>query len=79
MTTLTVSPKYQVVIPKLVRERLRIKPGDKIELCEPRPGFIEFFNPADIPDIKDMRGRSKGGPGWEVIRKERDEHRRYEP
>lgn len=30
MAETTVSSKYQVVIPKAVRERTRIKPGDKL-------------------------------------------------
>lgn len=32
MPAAKVSPKYQVVIPKPVREALRIKPGDKVEV-----------------------------------------------
>ena len=29
-TTVTVSPKYQVVIPQEVREQMKIKPGQKV-------------------------------------------------
>jgi AbrB family looped-hinge helix DNA binding protein len=29
--TLTISPKYQVVIPKAIRERLRLSPGQKVQ------------------------------------------------
>ena len=31
MNVVTVSPKYQVVIPKEIRERLGIQPGQKIQ------------------------------------------------
>lgn len=31
MAAVTVSPKYQVVVPKDVRERLGIRPGQKVE------------------------------------------------
>lgn len=47
VATLTISPKFQVVIPKAIRERLGLSPGQKvqavlygnrIELIPPRAG-----------------------------------------
>lgn len=31
MDTLTISPKFQVVIPKAIRELLRLRPGQKVQ------------------------------------------------
>ena len=56
MQTVTVSPKYQVVIPKSVREKLQLRPGQKMQVIEYN-GRIEF-----IPerDISELRGFLKG-------------------
>ena len=56
MQTVTVSPKYQVVIPKAVREALHLRPGQKMQVIE-YDGRIEL-----IPerDIKELRGFLKG-------------------
>jgi AbrB family looped-hinge helix DNA binding protein len=56
MNSVTVSPKYQVVIPKAVRESLHLRPGQKMQVIE-YDGRIEL-----IPerDIKELRGFLKG-------------------
>jgi AbrB family looped-hinge helix DNA binding protein len=56
MQSVTVSPKYQVVIPKSVRESLKLQPGQKMQVVE-YAGRIEL-----IPerDIKELRGFLKG-------------------
>jgi AbrB family looped-hinge helix DNA binding protein len=56
MQIVTVSPKYQVVIPKAVRESLQLRPGQKMQVIE-YDGRIEF-----IPerDINELRGFLKG-------------------
>lgn len=59
MDAVTVSPKYQIVIPRSVRERMNIHPGermqvitldDRIELIPVRPmrsmrGFLKGLDP----------------------------------
>ena len=58
MSRVTVSPKFQIVIPREIRERLRLRPGQKITLLE-RDGIITA-----IPDqrIEKFRGILKGMP-----------------
>jgi len=56
MITVTVSSKYQVVIPREIREKLGIRAGQRIQLIDYH-GRIEF-----IPEknIKEMKGFLKG-------------------
>jgi AbrB family looped-hinge helix DNA binding protein len=56
MLTVTVSPKYQVVIPKSIRKALHLRPGQRMQVVE-YEGRIEL-----IPerDIKELRGFLKG-------------------
>jgi AbrB family looped-hinge helix DNA binding protein len=56
MQTVTVSPKYQVVIPKSVREALQLRPGQKMQVIEYN-GRIEFIPERDIAEL---RGFLKG-------------------
>ena len=56
MHTVTVSPKFQVVIPRPVRDHLHLRPGQKMRVIE-YAGRVEF-----IPerDISELRGFVKG-------------------
>jgi AbrB family looped-hinge helix DNA binding protein len=56
MKSVTISPKYQVVIPREVRQSMEIKPGTKVQvlLYENRIELIPMKN------LKRMRGFLKG-------------------
>jgi AbrB family looped-hinge helix DNA binding protein len=56
MYSVTLSPKFQIVIPLPVRRNMGLRSGQKIQVVE-HDGRIEL-----IPerDIKDMRGFLKG-------------------
>jgi len=41
MTTSLLSPKYQIVIPKEIRQKLALKPGQRLSVIE-RDGHIEL-------------------------------------
>lgn len=55
MSTVTVSPKYQVVIPREVREKIRLKSGQKVVVIV-KQGVISL-----IPDrpLTKLRGFAK--------------------
>jgi AbrB family looped-hinge helix DNA binding protein len=56
MGTVTLSPKFQVVIPKPVREKLSLSPGQRIQVVA-YDGRIELI---PLRPIKEMRGFLKG-------------------
>ncbi len=56
MESVTVSPKYQVVIPKQVRKALKLTPGQKIQVVV-YENRIELI---PIRPIKKMRGFLRG-------------------
>jgi AbrB family looped-hinge helix DNA binding protein len=52
----TVSPKYQVVIPQRIREALGLKPGQKIEALQ----YLDRVEFIPVRPIRAMRGFLKG-------------------
>ncbi len=52
MTTVTISPKFQVVIPKHIRERLGLHPGQQVQAIE-YDDRVEFV---PVRPIQSMRG-----------------------
>lgn len=75
MTTVAISPKFQIVIPKAVREALKLRPGQRVEvrldgqgrvLVEPEldirsaRGFLKPIAGVDVSDIP----ADPEGPEW---------------
>ena len=56
MDTVTVSQKFQVVIPKEIREDLNLRPGGKLVVIE-KEGAIHLI---PVGKIRDKRGFLKG-------------------
>ncbi len=56
MNTVTVSPKYQVVIPRAIREELRLKPGEKLRVMR----YQDRLELIPIRPIEALRGFLKG-------------------
>lgn len=51
MQTVTVSPKFQVVIPKDIRKAMRLRPGQKLRVIE-HEGRIELIPDREISELK---------------------------
>jgi AbrB family looped-hinge helix DNA binding protein len=56
MSRTTLSPKFQIVIPKEVRELLKLRPGTKFNVVE-HEGRIELL---PVRSAKQMRGFLRG-------------------
>lgn len=56
MYVTSISPKYQIVIPKAVREMMHLQPGKKLQVfC-----YQNRLELVLLKDIKKMRGSLKG-------------------
>ena len=56
MSTVTLSPKYQVVIPRSVRERIRLQPGEQLQVIS----FDDRIELVPVRPMRKMRGFLKG-------------------
>lgn len=66
----TISSKYQIVIPREVREQFNLKPGQKVMFIP----YLKSIRLVIVPSIKDALGMLKG-MNIENIREEEDEER----
>jgi AbrB family looped-hinge helix DNA binding protein len=56
MATTTISPKFQIVIPKEVREKLHLAPSQRLQVVE-KGGVITLV--PEVP-LKSLKGTLKG-------------------
>lgn len=66
MNVVTISPKFQVVIPREIRERLELEPGQKVQALV-FGNRIEFI---PLRPAREMRGFLRGLDT--TVRRERD-------
>ena len=56
MDTVTISPKYQVVIPKRIREGLDLRPGQKVQAIQ----YGDRVELVPVKSVRQMRGFLRG-------------------
>ena len=56
MGIVTISPKFQVVIPRAIREKLSLSPGQKVQAI----AFDDRIELIPLRPMKEMRGFLKG-------------------
>ena len=67
MDTVTISSKYQIVIPRSIREKWQVKPGQKVRLII----YGKRLEIVPVRDIKEARGFLQGMSS-EIEREEED-------
>ena len=61
MPTSAISSKYQIVIPKVVRERLHLHPGQRLQVMESH-GIITLVPEVPLKSLKGfVKGMAKSG------------------
>jgi len=68
MDAVTLSPKYQVVIPRSVREKMGLRPGEKFQVIS----FDDRIELIPVRPMRTMRGFLRGlDPSFERERDDR--------
>jgi len=70
MEVVTISSKYQVVIPRKIREQFGLKPGQKVVFIP----YKHSLQMVIVPSVEESRGMLKG-MDTTGIREEEDEER----
>jgi AbrB family looped-hinge helix DNA binding protein len=66
MTTVTLSPKFQLVVPQAVRERMQLAPGEKLKV-------LAFDGRIELIPLRPMRALRGAFPGLDThIEREAD-------
>ena len=61
MATTTISPKFQIVIPKEVRSKLNLSPGQRVQVLE-KGGVLTLVPEAPLKTLKGfLKGMSRNG------------------
>lgn len=66
MDTVTLSPKFQVVIPQAIREALQLSPGEKFRVMR----YGDRVELIPVKKMKELRGFARGMDT--AIRRDRD-------
>lgn len=56
MSAVTLSPKYQVVIPRNIREKMRLRPGEKLQVIS----FDDRIELVPLRHMRSLKGFLKG-------------------
>jgi len=68
MDTVTISPKFQVVIPKRVRRKMSLRPGEKVEVIS----FDDRIELVPVRPMAELKGFLRGlDPSFEREREDR--------